>query len=44
MRDANRGRALEMAEFELRKNPTMDPDLKKRFQDIVDFLKKEMDI
>jgi ankyrin repeat protein len=44
MRDENRGRALEMAERELRKNPSMDPALKKRFQDIVDLLKKEMDI
>jgi ankyrin repeat protein len=44
MRDENRGRALEMAERELRNNPTMDADRKKRFQDIIDFLKKEMDI
>ena len=39
-----RDRALEMAERELRNNPTMDPVRKKEFQDIVDFLKKEMDI
>ncbi len=44
MRDQNRGRALEMAERELRNNPTMDADKKKRYQDVIDFLKKEMDI
>ena len=44
MRDANRGRALEIAERELRNNPGMDPDKKIAYQNIINFLKKEMDI
>lgn len=44
IRAGNRDRALEIAERELRNHPTMDPDSKKRYQDIIDLLKKEMDI
>jgi ankyrin repeat protein len=44
IRAGNRGRALELAERALRNNPAMDADSKKRFQDIIDLLKKEMDI
>ncbi|MCI0611558.1 ankyrin repeat domain-containing protein [bacterium] len=44
MRDENRGRALEMAEFELRKDPAMDPAKRKFYEDIINLLKKEMDI
>lgn len=44
IRTGKRDRALEIAERELRNNPAMDPDSKKRFQDIIDLLKKEMDI
>jgi ankyrin repeat protein len=44
IRAGNRDRALELAERELRNNPAMAPDVKKKFQDIIDLLKKEMDI
>lgn len=44
IRAGNRDRALEIAERELQRNPTMDPLLKEQYQGIVDLLKKEMDI
>lgn len=44
IRSGKRERALEIAERELQNNPTMHPDLKKSYQDIIDLLKKEMDI
>jgi ankyrin repeat protein len=44
IRTGKRERALEIAERELRNNPGMAPDDKKKFQDIIDLLKKEMDI
>ncbi len=44
IRAGNRDRALELAERELRNNPAMSADDKKKFQDIIELLKKEMDI
>jgi ankyrin repeat protein len=44
IRAGNRDRALELAEGELRHNPAMSADDKKKFQDIIELLKKEMDI